>query len=55
MRYVRFELNPSAFAHVSSQFGLYSFLEYENDYGSNFVSAVVVPQILPVLIAFLAA
>ena len=52
MRYVQFELNSPAFAHVSSQFGLYSSLEYEDNYGSSFVSATIVLQTLRVLIAF---
>ena len=34
-----------------SQFGLYSFLEYEDNYGSNFVRSTVVSQTIRVLTA----
>lgn len=54
MRYVQSELGPLPFAHVSLQFGLYSFLQYEDNYGSNFVSPTPAPQTFRVLIAFLA-
>jgi len=36
------------------QFGLYSFLDYEDNYGSNFVSPTIVLQSLRVLIISLA-
>lgn len=52
MRYARFDLDPTAFTHVSSQFGLYSFLEYEDNYGANFVSTATVLQTFRVLIEF---
>ena len=46
--------SPQPSLMLFSQFGLYSFLEYDDNYGSNFVSSAITPQAPRVLMIFFA-